>query len=661
MSKPPSLGTKPKRPPGMSKNPRKPAATELRDPTVHELHNGPERSQLPETVRNNARSETVCKFCGVSYLVFSEIKELEKRLQNTEEQLIEHRRKAQQFDLLQQKVHELVALQKQHQQEHSALQTRSANLEASIYEREEALSRATKETQLIKSKVTGVRAALQRERINVDNLKMKTVRTLSDMSNLMKSTQHEIGVVGTRLRREEELRHNAEEELRQLQEVVQKERAAHATHEEHMRAIQQDLQTLTANNEALQHANQVLHTQQHETQQQHTHTVQELQLQHDTDRTLYETQMQALQLKCTAVEQQHSAEQTLSEERRTAIVALEQQLKVMHNQSSASTTALQKSLDDLRRQHERLKMIHEMDKKQLREEASQLNATLQRQTDQLKQQQTDLQQATIHTTTVEKNNVELTHQLQQAREQLQQLQLSLGDTTNAQQRNLIQVQNQHREESQTLQDTVAQLQKQLSQERGAHTKTTEHMQTKQLDLQRAMDSTSMEMQTWQSKCTAFTQANRLLQQEKHALTRQVLEGTVKYDQTMEALVEAKLALERAERKEEISKQEVVQVKQVVLASEQTIAELRHALAMKNEENMQLKSEADKHRGKAEAAGSDSKEEMFDGIEMLEKHLIKLSEKLRTKNNEVEQLQAVIHRECIQRGSLMDELVRLRER
>ncbi len=45
--------------------------------------------------------------------------------------------------------------------------------------------------------------------------------------------------------------------------------------------------------------------------------------------------------------------------------------------------------------------------------------------------------------------------------------------------------------------------------------------------------------------------------------------------------------------------------------------------------------------------------------MLEKHLIKLSERLRVKNQEVESLQAVIHRECVERGRLMDELTRLK--
>ena len=61
------------------------------------------------------------------------------------------------------------------------------------------------------------------------------------------------------------------------------------------------------------------------------------------------------------------------------------------------------------------------------------------------------------------------------------------------------------------------------------------------------------------------------------------------------------------------------------------------------------------------AGGSNHQETVDGIEMLEKHLIKLSERLRVKNQEVETLQAVIHRECVERGRLMDELTTLKSR
>ena len=55
-----------------------------RDPTREELHDGPSREELPSAVQDMERDETVCRFCGVSYLVFSEVKELEKRLTTSE-------------------------------------------------------------------------------------------------------------------------------------------------------------------------------------------------------------------------------------------------------------------------------------------------------------------------------------------------------------------------------------------------------------------------------------------------------------------------------------------------------------------------------------------------------------------------------------------------
>ena len=42
---------------------------------------------LPEEIRKMARDETVCKFCGVSYLIHREIKALEDRVKDLETQL----------------------------------------------------------------------------------------------------------------------------------------------------------------------------------------------------------------------------------------------------------------------------------------------------------------------------------------------------------------------------------------------------------------------------------------------------------------------------------------------------------------------------------------------------------------------------------------------
>lgn len=42
------------------------------------------QKELPEEIKSLPRSETVCKFCGVSYLVHHEIKALEDRISELE-------------------------------------------------------------------------------------------------------------------------------------------------------------------------------------------------------------------------------------------------------------------------------------------------------------------------------------------------------------------------------------------------------------------------------------------------------------------------------------------------------------------------------------------------------------------------------------------------
>lgn len=44
---------------------------------------------------------------------------------------------------------------------------------------------------------------------------------------------------------------------------------------------------------------------------------------------------------------------------------------------------------------------------------------------------------------------------------------------------------------------------------------------------------------------------------------------------------------------------------------------------------------------------------------MEKHLIKLSEKLRRKEQQVVHLEATVHRECKERGRLLEELEQYR--
>ena len=53
-------------------------------------YDGPEYP-LPEEIRKMDRDETVCKFCGVSYLIHREIKALEEKLKATEKELARYK------------------------------------------------------------------------------------------------------------------------------------------------------------------------------------------------------------------------------------------------------------------------------------------------------------------------------------------------------------------------------------------------------------------------------------------------------------------------------------------------------------------------------------------------------------------------------------------
>ena len=668
---PPGM-TKPKRPPG-KKSTNSRGSSSLRDPTVHELHNGPDRTQLPETVRNNSRSETVCKFCGVSYLVFSEIKELEKRLASAEEQLIEHRRKAQQFDVLQKKVHQLVAAQQQQQQDYEKLQRRSANLEACVYEREEALGRAQTEVERMRSKVSGVRGALARERINVENLKMKTVRTLGDMATLMKSTQHEIGVVGTRLKREEEWRIKAESELAAVRAMLASESATSDEQDQNIAELRKAMELLERQwKEEVEHLKKQqeqlitsLKEEQHKQMQackENAQTeIKDVRAQHATEISNMEKEFGTLQEKYNQYEKQIEQERTISKEQVEKIQRLEKELGRLQNEGSASTKQLQKQLDDLRRQHERLKMIHEMDKKKLNVENNLLKEKTNEQQKELTKKEKAVQALTKTNQHLDGQVVDLLAQLKDAQNELLQLKNSVGNSTNENQEEIQRINEMHKKEIKKLHDLINNLTNELSDAQSTIDIANNNMQTvkstmkkMQSQMQRTIDNNMNEIGILKSKVASSQGINDHLKTENIQLKKDLLTITDAKDQAVNALVEANLARERAERKAEDANEANVKLTEHLSTSEDTIAKLRHALAMKKEENDTLKYAAEKKNGTTNVD-----QETVDGIEMLEKHLIKLSEKLRKKNQEVEQLQAVIHRECIQRGRLMDELSELR--
>ena len=70
-------------------------------------------------------------------------------------------------------------------------------------------------------------------------------------------------------------------------------------------------------------------------------------------------------------------------------------------------------------------------------------------------------------------------------------------------------------------------------------------------------------------------------------------------------------------------------------------------------------EIERLRAEMEDMKGSKDKETSDGLEMLERHLIKLSEKIRKKDQEIGNLEATVHRQCRERQGLLDELKQYR--
>eukprot|EP00943_MAST-04B_sp_MAST-4B-sp1_P004660 g4660.t1 len=101
-----------------------------------------------------------------------------------------------------------------------------------------------------------------------------------------------------------------------------------------------------------------------------------------------------------------------------------------------------------------------------------------------------------------------------------------------------------------------------------------------------------------------------------------------------------------------------QVKQLNQQISEKDENLKEALAEKVNTEKELKSkqwEIERLRAEMEDIKGSQNKETTDGLEMLERHLIKLSEKIRKKDQEIGNLEATVHRQCRERQGLLDEL------
>lgn len=62
---------------------------------------------LPEEIQNMERDETVCKFCGVSYLIHNEVKALQDRVAEAERQMEYYKGSIEREKVLKEKLEEM--------------------------------------------------------------------------------------------------------------------------------------------------------------------------------------------------------------------------------------------------------------------------------------------------------------------------------------------------------------------------------------------------------------------------------------------------------------------------------------------------------------------------------------------------------------------------
>jgi chromosome segregation ATPase len=108
--------------------------------TKEDLHNGPGPESLPAELQHASRDQTVCDYCGVSYLIFSEVQSLQRQLASSKAELEAWRSKIDQHDALQ---HQLDAARREAESERQ----RASEMQAQLFEKDAETSKLIREAE----------------------------------------------------------------------------------------------------------------------------------------------------------------------------------------------------------------------------------------------------------------------------------------------------------------------------------------------------------------------------------------------------------------------------------------------------------------------------------------------------------------------------------
>ena len=622
----------------------------LSEPTREELRQGPSREELPKAVQEMPKSDTVCKFCGVSYLVFSEIKELEKRLLSSEDKIKEYTNRLSQFDQMkaalenlankrENQQNQLAIMEEEWQCRTNAMKNRLEMLEDDNQELREVAS--TRKGQLNRQtrQLGRIRLALKREKESLLSIRSNTSTVMGDMESVMKSTLHEVNVMALRLKSETEAREagdNLRRTLRGQMEALEIEwKADVARLEERLRLQAQERDDAHT---------QVVATLKEE------HRIAEEDLKAGLQAEIEKNQ--ELEGKLRALGAEMAAKSTNVEGREKALLDQLSATKAAVHASQLEVGSLQKTLDELRAELTNVQVA----KKKLETEHS----ALKNDRDSLSVNLESVQKARER----EANGFQ--KELKGAQSEIVELKIQLNSF-----KDLESTLADSKKQLQSALDTIKEQDTELDKLRANHGNALSETQT-QLDAARAEYRASLERMR-----AEHAEEIERIKREHEGLFKELTE---QHERKVEESKRHLSVAEGCARSAKVEKNELAACLEADRERIQVLVEQVNALRKEREDaeekllsqkgaldqlgmiKSRLKDkemEVERLNAKLKEVADNGERETSEGLEMLEKHLIKLSDKVRKKDKEISNLEATVHRQCRERQGLLEEVSKLR--
>lgn len=617
--------------------------TALRDPTVHELHNGPGKEKLPEAVKKMKKAETVCGFCGVSYLVFSEVKELEKRLKDTEDKLKLVKGKAAQYDELKAKVNKMCSAAEKQQEdvkkkeedwqaereaaknEADSLTIRIGSLEAKKRRQEAMLERCKRKLPVVHQFLQLERDTLKEVQSEVDDAQRdikgmaeQIVERIKSESKRMKGASDTSAALEARLATQAKILTSVEQALQ-----AQKEECAklEASLTKSKVVAEQDVEKVRG--ECADEIGRLI--------KEHNAELERLQLQHSQDKQMFQEQGGKLQLELDTLKEGASNKEL-------TISGLEGQLAA----SQAETKDLKTKWDEEKQECSKLQ-----------KETSRLEEELKQAKDQLATFRASVLDASSDAAGLREQATKLNSELLGERARSMSL---LGENRVLKEK-LGQLQRDSGSSVQQLQEDVRALREaaeKRSQEREQHDAEQLSSASK---AQKAQKDALLNLH--QDHVEEIRSKDRKIRDLEAEINRIGTERSSERDSSKRAEAE----IQELESQIQHMHDETNQLRMKASDSDSlsvTVNDLNRRLDQVHEEKQQLHRQLEEMQIElARTAGAKNEEGMNAGLEQLEQMMISLSSKVKQKDREIAALQRTVHHECSERTTLLDELERWR--